>query len=91
MRALSRVGWAVWEFVVGDDWITAAGVAIAIGATAVIASAGAAAWWVMPVAVVVLLAQSVGRALRRPLRRPERPYQRHDPSLTFPPGPLGIN
>jgi hypothetical protein len=64
MNAIKRVALAVWDFVVGDDWITAAGVAVAIGITAVIASAGAAAWWVMPVAVLVLLVQSVGRALR---------------------------
>jgi hypothetical protein len=64
MNAIKRVALAVWEFVVGDDWITAAGVAVAIAITAVIASAGAAAWWIMPVAVLVLLVQSVGRALR---------------------------
>lgn len=64
MSAVKRGVLAVWEFVVGDDWITAAGVAVAIALTAVIASSGAAAWWVMPVAVLLLLAQSVGRALR---------------------------
>ena len=64
MSAVRRVALAVWDFVVGDDWITAAGVAVAIAVTAVIASSGAAAWWVMPVAVLALLAQSVGRALR---------------------------
>jgi hypothetical protein len=64
MSAISRAAWAVWEFVVGDDWITAAGVAVAVAVTAVIASSGAAAWWVMPVAVLVLLVQSVARALR---------------------------
>ena len=53
---------AAWEFVVGDDWVTAAGVALAIAATAVLASAGVAAWWVLPVAVVMLLARSVSRA-----------------------------
>jgi hypothetical protein len=64
MSAVRRVALAVWDFVVGDDWITAAGVAVAIAITAVVASSGAAAWWVMPVAVRVLLVQSVGRALR---------------------------
>ena len=64
MNAIKNAAVGVWEFVVGDDWLTAAGVAIAIAITAVIASSGAAAWWVMPVAVLVLLAQSVGRALR---------------------------
>ena len=54
----------VWEFIVGDDWITAAGVVVALGLTAIIAGAGAAAWWVMPVAVVLLLGASLRRAAR---------------------------
>jgi hypothetical protein len=65
MSAVRNVALAVWDFVVGDDWITAVGVAVAIAITAVIASSGAAAWWVMPVAVLLLLVQSVSRALRR--------------------------
>jgi hypothetical protein len=55
---------AVWEFVAGDDWVTAVGVVAALGATALIAAAGAAAWWVMPIAVVILLAHSLQRAAR---------------------------
>jgi hypothetical protein len=49
----------VWDFVVGDDWVTAFGVVLALGLTAAIAAAGVAAWWVMPVAVVALLALSL--------------------------------
>jgi hypothetical protein len=52
---------AVWDFVVGDDWVTAIGVALAIALTALIASADAPAWWVMPVAVAALLAASLRR------------------------------
>jgi hypothetical protein len=54
----------VWEFIVGDDWVTAVGVVAALGATALIASSSATAWWVMPVAVVSLLALSLRRATR---------------------------
>jgi hypothetical protein len=54
----------VWNFLVGDDWITAAGVVAALGVTALIASTGTVAWWVMPPAVVALLALSVRRAGR---------------------------
>ncbi len=61
---LVRATRAVWEFVVGDDPVTALGVAVALGATALIASAGAPAWWVMPVAAVALLALSLRRAAR---------------------------
>jgi hypothetical protein len=53
---------AVWEFVVGDDWPTAIGVAVALGATAAIADGNAAAWVVMPVAVLGLLLSSLRRA-----------------------------
>jgi len=55
---------AVWEFVVGDDWRTAIGVALALALTALVASAGISAWWVMPLAVLGLLALSIRRAAR---------------------------
>jgi hypothetical protein len=64
---MSRVGAffaGVWEFVVGDDWRTAVGVVAALGLTAVLAGAGIAAWWVMPPAVIGLLALSIRRAVR---------------------------
>jgi hypothetical protein len=59
-----RVVRAVWEFVVGDDWVTALGVAVALAVTAAVADADAAAWWIMPLAVVALLAHSLRRAAR---------------------------
>ena len=62
---------AVWEFVVGDDPLTALGVVVALGATALIAGAGAPAWWVMPLAAVALLgavAPPRGSLNRLPLR-----------------------
>ncbi len=55
---------AVWEFVVGDDWRTAIGVALALALTALVAAAGVSAWWVMPLAVFGLLARSIRRAAR---------------------------
>lgn len=64
MSWLVRAAKAVWEFVVGDDPVTALGVAVALGATALIATAGAPAWWVMPLAVLVLLVLSLRRAAR---------------------------
>jgi hypothetical protein len=50
---------AVWDFVVGDDWRTAAGVVVAIGATAALEGAGVPAWWVIPLAVLALLVRSL--------------------------------
>jgi hypothetical protein len=64
MTALKRFLVGLWEFIVGDDWVTAAGVVMALGLTAAIAGAGASAWWIMPLAVVGLLALSLHRAAR---------------------------
>jgi hypothetical protein len=62
--AIRKALQGAWEFIVGDDWVTAAGVVAALGATALIADATATAWWMMPVAVVSLLALSLRRAAR---------------------------
>ena len=59
----------VWDFVVGDDWRAALGVVVSLALTALLADWGLSAWWVMPVAVIVLLAWSVGRATRDAARR----------------------
>jgi hypothetical protein len=64
MNWLIKVAQGVWDFVVGDDWITAVGVVAALGVTALIAGAGASAWWVMPPAVLMLLGLSLWRAAR---------------------------
>jgi hypothetical protein len=52
----------LWDFVVGDDWRIAVGVVIALGITGLVAGTSVAAWWIVPVAVIVLLAGSVWRA-----------------------------
>ncbi len=52
-----------WDFIVGDDWRIAAGVVLALAVTAV-AATGIAAWWIVPVAVIVLLAASLRRGTR---------------------------
>jgi hydrogenase/urease accessory protein HupE len=64
MSWLKRFAVGLWEFIVGDDWVTAAGVVVALGLTAAIAGAGASAWWIMPLAVIGLLALSLRRAAR---------------------------
>ncbi len=64
MKRLEALARFAWDFVVGDDWRIAAGVVIAIAITALVASAGGAAWWVLPPAFVSLLAWSVWRAAR---------------------------
>ncbi|HWE33090.1 MAG TPA: hypothetical protein VG410_06370 [Solirubrobacteraceae bacterium] len=64
MTRLRAIALGVWEFVVGDDWVTALGVVVALGVTAIVAGAGATAWWLMPVAVIALLVLSLRRAAR---------------------------
>lgn len=54
----------VWEFVVGDDWRVALGVVVALGAVALLAGVGIYAWWLMPPAVMLLLALSLRRVTR---------------------------
>ena len=61
IRAFGRF-W--WNFVVGDDWIAAAGVVVAIGITAALAAEKIAAWWFLPLAVAIVLAASLRREAR---------------------------
>ena len=65
MTRLAAFGRFWWSFVVGDDWRAALGVAAGIGAAAVVAAAGVAAWWVLPVAVAGVLGLSLRRAAGR--------------------------
>jgi hypothetical protein len=55
-----------WNFIVGDDWRVAAGVAVALGLTYLLAHNGINAWWLLPAAVALLLAASLKRATSRP-------------------------
>jgi len=64
MKWLSRFGHFWWEFVIGDDWLVAVLVVAAIGATAVLAAANVAAWWLLPLAVPLVLWISLRRAIR---------------------------
>jgi hypothetical protein len=61
---LAAFGRFWWEFVIGDDWLVAALVAIGIGATAALAAADVAAWWLLPLAAVLVLWLSLRRAIR---------------------------
>jgi hypothetical protein len=54
----------LYDFVVGDDPLIAVVVVLALAATAVIAHAGMAAWWLLPCAIVAALGVSLLRATR---------------------------
>jgi len=53
-----------YDFVVGDDWQVAAGVVVGLALTFAVSRTSAPAWWIMPVAVVVLLTVSLWRVTR---------------------------
>jgi hypothetical protein len=54
-----------WDFLVGDDWRLTAGVLLALGSTALLCRTGLPVWWLLPVAVALLLGGSLRRATRR--------------------------
>jgi phage shock protein PspC (stress-responsive transcriptional regulator) len=57
---------AFWyDFVVGDDWRIAAGVAGGLAATYALSRAGVPAWWLLPALLAVLLPLSLWLATRR--------------------------
>ncbi len=64
MRALRRFARFWYDFIVGDDWRIAIGVIVALGATAALAHRGYDVWWLMPIAVIGLLAYSIARIAR---------------------------
>ena len=55
-----------YDFIVGDDWLIAVGIVAALALSAFLAHRGLAAWWLMPAAVVMLLAASLWRATQTP-------------------------
>lgn len=65
MRYLENFLLFWYDFIVGDDWVIAAGVVVALVVSALLARRDLNAWWLMPVAVVVTLAVSLWRETRR--------------------------
>jgi len=53
-----------YDFIVGDDWRIAVGIVAALGVTALLASSGIAAWWIMPLVAAALLSLSLWVAVR---------------------------
>jgi hypothetical protein len=56
---LAAFGRFWWDFIVGDDWVAAAGVVAGLALTALLA-----AWWMLPIAVAIVLTTSLLRATR---------------------------
>ena len=75
MKAKLRAFGAFWyDFIIGDDWHVAVGVVAALALTFRLSRTGAPAWWIVPLAVAVLLPYSLYRATRNkhPNRRVNR-------------------
>lgn len=59
MSKIAAFGRFWWDFIVGDDWVSAVGVVLGLGLTALLG-----AWWVLPIAVALVLTLSLVRATR---------------------------
>jgi len=59
MTRIAAFGRFWWDFVVGDDWVAAAGVVAGLALTAV-----TGAWWILPVVVALVLGATLRRAIR---------------------------
>jgi hypothetical protein len=53
-----------YDFVVGDDWRVAVGVAAGLALTTLVADRGDSAWWVLPIVVMVVMAGALLRSVR---------------------------
>jgi len=57
---------AFWyDFVIGDDWVIAAGVVAGLALTYALSQTAVPAWWLLPLLLVLLLPLSLWRATRR--------------------------
>jgi hypothetical protein len=54
-----------WDFIVGDDWRVAVGLALALGLTSLFTHNGVNVWWLLPLAVALLLVGSLRHATRK--------------------------
>ena len=61
MRYVVAFGRFWWDFVVGDDWTVAAGVAVALAGVGILTHEGVNAWWLLPLAIALLTSISVWR------------------------------
>ena len=64
MNLARALAWFWWDLLVGDDWRITAGIASALTLTAVLATQHINAWWLIPLAISLLLACSLCSATR---------------------------
>jgi phage shock protein PspC (stress-responsive transcriptional regulator) len=64
-RRISAFASFWYDFIIGDDWLTAAGVVAGLALTYALSRAAIPAWWLLPVLLALLLPLSLWRASRR--------------------------
>jgi hypothetical protein len=65
MKRLRAFGDFWWDFILGDDWRMAAGVAIGLALTALVSRLTVSSWWVLLAAVTASLVLSLRRVVSR--------------------------
>jgi hypothetical protein len=84
---LRAFGAFVYDFVIGDDWVVAAGVEVGLLGTWGLHSAGVVSWWLLPLLLIVLLPVSLARAVSGSLLPRRRRAPRTPPASPHtPPG-----
>ena len=65
VRRIKAFGAFWYDFIIGDDWLVAAGVVIALALTYALSLTTVPAWWLLPLALAVLLPVSLWREARK--------------------------
>ena len=68
MARLKAFGLFWYDFIIGDDWRIAVGVVATVAGVYVAAHHDHDWWWLLPLAVALLLAVSITHEMRRRLR-----------------------
>jgi hypothetical protein len=64
VRFVKSFGLFWWDYIVGDDWRSAVGIAVALALTWFLTHQGVTVWWLLPLGIAVVLVQSVRREAR---------------------------
>jgi hypothetical protein len=64
MTFLKNFGLFWYDFIIGDDWTIAAAIVVALAVTGYVAHQHAAAWWLLPIIVLLFLGISLARGSR---------------------------